>query len=107
MNRFIKKGYLNKHIRNVINVSIERKEVFSTHFMNAFENSINIDPSNQGLHVIGRFKQSIDDKQFSKYLLGIHRTNYSVENGFFVPFKLACVCPYLLKYLKKCFKFQY
>ena len=69
LNRFIAKGYLNKHIRNVIEVSIERKEVFSSHFTNAFGDAINIDPGNQGLHIIGRFKQSIDDELFSDHLL--------------------------------------
>lgn len=69
LNRFITKGYLNKHIRNIIDVSLERKEVFTNHFLNTFQDAITIDPSNQGLHLIGRFNDKINDQLFSEYLL--------------------------------------
>ena len=68
LDRFITKGYLNKHIRTVINVSNERKEVFTTHFSNVFQDTITIDPTNKGLHIIGRFNKTINDNLFSEFL---------------------------------------
>jgi len=64
---FIEKDYLNKHLRNVIQVSIERKKIFNSSFKLNFENEILLDSNNTGLHIIGSLKKGIKDKQLTAY----------------------------------------
>ncbi|NAS32742.1 aminotransferase class I/II-fold pyridoxal phosphate-dependent enzyme [Flavobacteriaceae bacterium R38] len=68
MSQFIEKDYLNKHLRNVIAVSKERKEIFTTHFDNFFEGQIQLDNSNTGLHLIGKVKNNHSDELLSETL---------------------------------------
>lgn len=69
MNMFIEKDYLNKHIRNVIEIAQERKEIFTKHFHSNFENDITLDLNGTGLNIIGRFtKETINDKEVAAYL---------------------------------------
>ena len=69
MSMFIEKDYLNKHIRNVVAVAKERKELFIEHFVSNFEDSIILDPSSSGLNILGKFKDpNINDQAVSEYL---------------------------------------
>lgn len=65
---FIEKDYLNKQLRKVIEVSVERKKVFSETFLSCFEENIIINHKNTGLQVIGNVKSNIDDVRLSEYL---------------------------------------
>ena len=65
---FIEKDFLNKHLRNVLEVSKERKEIFSNTFNDLFENKISLKLNNSGLHIIGFLDNSIEDKKLAKYL---------------------------------------
>ena len=50
MSEFIGNDYLNKHLRNVIKTSNERKKIF----INLTKNSLAISKSNEGLHLVGK-----------------------------------------------------
>ncbi|PQJ79709.1 PLP-dependent aminotransferase family protein [Polaribacter porphyrae] len=65
LNNFIKKDYLNRHIRNVINVSLKRKLLF----IELTKSSLKINSNKSGLHVIGELKNKFDDKKIHKILL--------------------------------------
>ena len=67
MSAFIEKDYLNKHLRNVIEASIERKEQFVNSF-NTLENNLSLDSTNTGLHLIGNIKSNFRDVDISKHL---------------------------------------
>ncbi|RIA08339.1 GntR family transcriptional regulator [Flavobacteriaceae bacterium MAR_2010_72] len=69
LSSFIEKDYLNKHLRRVIEVSIERKKVFMDSFNLNFDGEICLDSSHTGLHLIGSFKAEIDDFTLSKHLV--------------------------------------
>jgi GntR family transcriptional regulator/MocR family aminotransferase len=69
MSMFIEKDYLNKHIRNVISVSKERKEIFMEHFNLNFGNEIVLDHNSTGLNILGRFNNNdLNDEHVSEYL---------------------------------------
>jgi len=68
LNAFIEKDYLNKHLRRVIEVSVERKELFLNTFNSVFEDDIILDSNNTGLHIIGKLKTGIEDKVLANYL---------------------------------------
>jgi GntR family transcriptional regulator/MocR family aminotransferase len=68
LSTFIDRDYLNKHLRRVIEVSVERKAVFLENFLNYFEDSIPINPKNTGLHIIGHLDAKISDVEFSNFL---------------------------------------
>ena len=55
---FIEKDYLNKHLRNVIEISVERKQLFLDYFNQNFNNEISLNSNNTGLHLIGNLKDS-------------------------------------------------
>jgi GntR family transcriptional regulator/MocR family aminotransferase len=66
---FIEKDYLNRHIRNVVAVAQERKELFVEHFISNFGDEIVLDSSSTGLNILGKFKDpNINDKDVSEYL---------------------------------------
>ena len=65
---FIERDYLNKHLRNVIEVAIERKDIFRESFTSHFEEEIALDSNNTGLHIIGSLKKGIEDKMLAAYL---------------------------------------
>jgi len=65
---FIKKDYLNKHLRNIIEVSMERKMFFMEQFENNFKKEIVINSHNMGLHLIGTLGSKINDLDLSKHL---------------------------------------
>ena len=68
LSAFIEKDYLNKHLRRIIEVSIERKALFFDCFNSYFDGEISIDSNNTGLHIIGSLKEGIDDIQLANFL---------------------------------------
>lgn len=68
LNAFIEKDYLNKHLRNLIEVSLERKNVFVKAFIENFEDKILINSKNTGLHIIGQLDDDIKDKKLTQHL---------------------------------------
>ena len=69
MSMFIEKDYLNKHIRNVVGVAQERKEIFVEYFNSNFDNEITLNLSSTGLNILGKFKdENVNDEQVSAYL---------------------------------------
>jgi GntR family transcriptional regulator/MocR family aminotransferase len=64
---FIDNDYLNKHLRNIINVSKERKSFFLEEFKDKFENEIRVQPSNGGLHLIAEMDTTINDVEISNH----------------------------------------
>lgn len=69
LSAFIEKDFLNKHIRNVIEVSMERKFQFSDRFETLFDEAIKLNQDNTGLHIIGKTTKEIDDNALSTFLL--------------------------------------
>ena len=69
MSLFIERDYLNKHLRNVMEVSQERKEIFVEHFDRNLGAHFYLDTSNPGLHVIGHIKAEMKDVALERELL--------------------------------------
>lgn len=65
---FIERDYLNKHLRKVIEATIERKKIFLEHFTNVFDDNISIRTQNTGLHFIGDLDPKINDIELSTHL---------------------------------------
>ena len=80
LSTFIEKDYLNKHIRHVITVSLERKHIFINSFSENFEKYIEINAENSGLHIIGHLKEEINDKRLADFfkIKGITTHPYSL-----------------------------
>lgn len=76
LNKFIKKDYLNKHIRNVIETSINRKSLFK----NQTKKTLQIDTHYDGLHIIGKLKNKVCDKIAHKELLRNNVVAYPLSN---------------------------
>ena len=76
MARFIDKDYLNKHLRNVIKTAKIRKELF----VNYTNQSLQIDSSHNGLHLIGEIKSSMNDNDAYKLLLKNNVVTYPLSN---------------------------
>jgi len=64
---FIEKDFLNKHLRRVLEVSKERKEIFCNSFDELFENKVSLKLNNPGMHLIGFLDNSIEDKKLAKF----------------------------------------
>ncbi|GAA4268989.1 PLP-dependent aminotransferase family protein [Hyunsoonleella aestuarii] len=64
---FIEKDYLNKHLRHVIEASIERKRVFLKSFSDNFNEEILVDSRNTGLHIIANINNNISDVSLASY----------------------------------------
>ncbi|MFC4723043.1 PLP-dependent aminotransferase family protein [Geojedonia litorea] len=82
LSAFLEKDYLNKHLRRVIEVSIERKKVFMESFKLNFEDKIYLDASHTGLHLIGNLKDEVDDYTLSKHLVKNGIITYPYSNYF-------------------------
>jgi GntR family transcriptional regulator/MocR family aminotransferase len=65
LNSFIIGGHLNKHIKNVIEISEKRKKIF----MNQTKKTFNFSKKNSGLHIIGKLNNNFDDIFSYKKLL--------------------------------------
>jgi GntR family transcriptional regulator/MocR family aminotransferase len=76
MAQFIDKDYLNKHLRNVIKTSKTRKKLF----MGYTEESLNINSSHDGLHLIGKIKSSMSDIEAYKLLFKNNVVTYPLSN---------------------------
>ncbi len=76
LSNFIYKNYLNIHIRQVIEKSVERKQLFEELTKATFDIEKNFD----GLHIIGRIKNSIDDQKAYKLLLENGVIAYPLSN---------------------------
>jgi GntR family transcriptional regulator/MocR family aminotransferase len=76
LNNFIINGHLNKHIRNVIEISKERKKLF----MNQTKNTFNFSKRNSGLHIIGKLKNNINDVSSYRLLLKNNVIAYPLSN---------------------------
>jgi len=76
MHQFIKKDYLNQHIRNIMKIAGERRSLFikQTH------NSLEIDESFHGLHLIGKVKSGISDKIAFELLIKADVAAYPLSN---------------------------
>lgn len=90
LNDFIERDYLNKHLRNVIEISQERKQIFIKYFSEYFDKEILVDSRNTGLHLIGTLQQDFKDKDlasfFGKHNIVVHPySNYFIgeekQNG--------------------------
>lgn len=68
LSNFIEKDYLNKHLRKVIEVTVERKKFFLEQFENAFERDLPVNTHNTGLHFIGTMDSKINDIEISNHL---------------------------------------
>lgn len=69
MSDFIEKDYLNQHLRKVVQVVNERKQFFVDHFKNVFDDSVEIQPANQGLHLMAKLPDDMCDIEVSKMLI--------------------------------------
>lgn len=76
MHQFIEKDYLNKHIRNVIKIAKERKELF----LDYTKDSLIINKSSEGLHLTGRFKRDVSDTTAFKLLFKNNVIAYPLSN---------------------------
>lgn len=79
---FIERDYLNKHLRRVIEVSQERKELFVKHFSGHFNKEILINSKNTGLHIIGILDDFIKDHEFAHFLAQHHIIVHPYSNYF-------------------------
>lgn len=67
LSNFIEKDYLNKHLRSLIEATNERKYVFLNSFITNFEDDVQIDSKNTGLHIIGHLKNDVNDTLLSEF----------------------------------------
>ncbi len=80
LNEFIRKDYLNKHIRNVIVASTNRKKIFSK----LTRSFLDIDTSFEGLHLIGKIKtinksdHLIHEELLTKNVVAYPLSNYYI-----------------------------
>jgi GntR family transcriptional regulator/MocR family aminotransferase len=77
MSTFIEKDYLNKHIRNVIEVASKRKELFIS---NTKETLLINKKDHNGLHLIAKFKNKKNDLITFKSLLKSNVVAYPLSN---------------------------
>jgi GntR family transcriptional regulator/MocR family aminotransferase len=105
MSMFIEKDYLNRHIRNVVSVAQERKELFMEHFLSNFGDEIVLDSRSTGLNILGTFKDTnVNDQDVSEYLtqkgiitnpLSKYYISKPIENGLVMGY--SCVNNKLIK----------
>ena len=77
MSTFIEKDYLNKHIRNVIEVASKRKELFIS---NTKETLLINKKEHNGLHLIAKFKNKKNNLKIFKSLLKSNVVAYPLSN---------------------------
>jgi len=82
LSAFIEKDYLNKHLRNTMKISAERKNVFHKNFSTSFNDEILLNSNNMGLNVIGHLKKGIDDQKLAEFFNNIGITTYPLSNYF-------------------------
>lgn len=82
LSAFIEKDYLNRHLRNTMKISAERKQVFHDNFNSSFGNEILLDSNNRGLNVIGHLKEGINDQKLAEFFNNIGVITYPLSNYF-------------------------
>lgn len=87
LSSFIEKDYLNKHLRNVIDASILRKQMFTKHFEDKLSHRFNLESNPLGLHIIAKDRNPVSDLRTSSMLAkkGITAhpySNYFIGNTF-------------------------
>jgi GntR family transcriptional regulator/MocR family aminotransferase len=80
MSTFIEKDYLNKHIRNVIEIASKRKEMFIS---KTRETLLINKKKNDGLHLVANFKKKKNDLKIFKSLLKENVVAYPLSNYYF------------------------
>ena len=68
LNAFMERDYLNDHLRNIMEVTARRREIFVGYFEKHLAAHISLEEKSQGLHLIGKIKGQINDKGLSDYL---------------------------------------
>ncbi len=68
MSAFIEKDHLSNHLRKVVQISNERRNIFIDSFSKHFENKVKLHPVNDGLHVIAKLPSEVNDVEMSHYL---------------------------------------
>ena len=68
LNAFIEKDYLNDHLRNLIEVVARRRKIFSDYFDCNLDSMIQLERKTAGLHLIGKLKVNVKDRDLSLYL---------------------------------------
>ena len=76
LSRFIEKDYLNKHLREVVKIAQERKQLF----LDSTKESLAIETTDTGLHLIAKIKHSIKDTDAFKILLSKNVVAYPLSN---------------------------
>lgn len=76
LSNFIIKDYLNKHIRSVIERSVQRRFLFKEYT----KDSLIINGHYDGLHMIGKIKKSINDQKAYELLLKKNVVVYPLSN---------------------------
>lgn len=69
LSSFIEKDYLNKHLRNVIDASNVRKQVFIKYFEDKLSQRFILEPNPLGLHIIAKDQLPANDLSTSSILL--------------------------------------
>ncbi|MDR6302063.1 GntR family transcriptional regulator/MocR family aminotransferase [Mesonia maritima] len=66
MSQFIEKNHLYNHVKNVVSIAEERKEIFLKNFKEHFNENITIKPSQaRSLHILAELPDTISDKEIS------------------------------------------
>lgn len=68
MSSFIEKDYLNNHLRNVIEVTQERKQLFQSYFRERIKDRIILDTNNKGVNIIGNLTNGVNDVKLVNFL---------------------------------------
>ncbi|WP_420322337.1 PLP-dependent aminotransferase family protein [Flagellimonas sp.] len=68
LNAFMERDYLNDHLRNIMEVTARRREIFVGYFEKHLAAHISLEEKSQGLHLIGKLNRNINDKDLSEYL---------------------------------------
>lgn len=83
MSQFIEKNYLYNHIKNVIEVAEERREVFIENFQKHMHPSIKIIPSQaRSLHLLAEIPNHISDKEIKEKLNQLNITAHDYSKCF-------------------------
>jgi len=87
LSSFIEKDYLNRHLRNVIDTSIARKEIFIKHFTDKLSKEFKLESNPLGLHIIAKLNQPISDELISsalakKNIIASPYSKYFIGNSF-------------------------
>lgn len=79
---FIEKDYLNNHLRNIVEVSKERKKIFINSFQNKFENILTLENHNSGLHLISNIVKEIPDTDLANHFYNHGVITHPLSNYF-------------------------